>query len=97
LAEGDEENALVYKGNGVAMKAVNAGEVDGAVIYHYCFFGDQAETDENSNSVELYYFRNEDPGAFVSTSGGAVLASSKHAAEAQAFIKWITGKAGRRS
>jgi iron(III) transport system substrate-binding protein len=90
-----KQNALAYKGNGTAMKAVNAGEVDGAVIYHYYFFGDQAKTGENSNNVELYYFRNEDPGAFVSTSGGGVLASSKHAADAQAFIKWITGKAGQ--
>jgi iron(III) transport system substrate-binding protein len=90
-----KENALAYKGNSTAMKAVNAGEVDGAVIYHYYFFGDQAKTGENSKNVELHYFRNEDPGAFVSTSGGGVLASSKHAAEAQAFIKWVTGKGGQ--
>jgi iron(III) transport system substrate-binding protein len=90
-----KQNAVAYRGNGAAMKAVNAGEVDGAVIYHYYFFGDQAKTGENSGNVALHYFRNEDPGAFVSTSGGAVLASSKHAAEAQAFIKWITSKSGQ--
>jgi iron(III) transport system substrate-binding protein len=28
----------------VAMKAVNAGEVEGAIIYHYYWFGDQAAT-----------------------------------------------------
>jgi iron(III) transport system substrate-binding protein len=77
------------------MKAVNAGEIDGGVIYHYYWFGDQAKTGENSNNVELHYFKNEDPGAFVSISGGGVLASSKHPKEAQAFVKWIAGKGGQ--
>ena len=87
--------ALAFKGNGAAMKAVNAGQIEGAVIYHYYYFGDQAKTGENSNNVALHYFRHQDPGAFVSVSGGGVLASSKHAADAQAFIKWITGPAGQ--
>jgi len=39
-----KENVKPYRGNGTAMKAVNAGEVDGAVIYHYYYFGDQAKT-----------------------------------------------------
>ncbi|WP_413990467.1 iron ABC transporter substrate-binding protein [Labrys okinawensis] len=88
-------NAKFYKGNSTAMKAVNAGQVEGAVIYHYYWFGDQAKTGENSKNVALHYFRNQDPGAFVSVSGGGVLASSKHQAEAQAFVKWITGKGGQ--
>lgn len=88
-------NARAYKGNSVAMKAVNAGQIDGAVIYHYYWFGDQAKTGENSGNVALHYFRNAGPGAFVSVSGGGVLASSKHPVEAQAFIRWITGKRGQ--
>ena len=88
-------NSSAYRGNSTAMKAVNAGEVEGAVIYHYYYFGDQAKTGENSNNVALHYFRHQDPGAFVSVSGGGVLASSKHAADAQAFLKWITGPAGQ--
>ncbi len=90
-----KENAIAYKGNGVAMKAVNAGQADGAVIYHYYRFADQAKTGENSNSLGMHYFKNEDPGAFVSISGGGVLASSKRPAQAQAFIRWITGKGGQ--
>jgi len=90
-----KDNATPYKGNSVAMKAVNAGEVEGAVIYHYYWFGDQAKTGENSKNVELHYFKNQDPGAFVSVSGGGILKSSKHQKEAQAFLKWITGKAGQ--
>ena len=90
-----KENAKIFRGNSVAMKAVNAGEVDGAVIYHYYRFGDQAKTGENSGNTALHYFRNEDPGAFVSISGGGVLASSKRQAQAQAFLKWVTGKGGQ--
>lgn len=90
-----KENVVAYKGNSTAMKAVNAGEIEGAVIYHYYYFGDQAKTGENSKNVALHYFKNQDPGAFLSISGGGVLAASKHKAEAQAFIKWITGKGGQ--
>jgi len=90
-----KENFTAYKGNGTVMKAVNAGEIDGGVIYHYYYFGDQAKTGENSRNVALHYFKNQDPGAFVSVSGGGVLASSKRQKEAQAFLKWVTGKGGQ--
>jgi iron(III) transport system substrate-binding protein len=90
-----KENFTAYRGNGTVMKAVNAGEIDGGVIYHYYWFGDQAKTGENSDSVVLHYFKNQDPGAFVSISGGGVLASSKHPKEAQAFLKWVAGKGGQ--
>lgn len=90
-----KENFTAYRGNGTVMKAVNAGEIDGGVIYHYYWFGDQAKTGENSNNVALHYFKNQDPGAFVSISGGGVLASSKHPKEAQAFLKWVAGKGGQ--
>ncbi|THF57579.1 iron ABC transporter substrate-binding protein [Ollibium composti] len=93
--KGMKENFTAYRGNGTVMKAVNAGEIDGGVIYHYYWFGDQAKTGENSKNVALHYFKNQDPGAFVSLSGGGVLASSKHPKEAQAFLKWVAGKGGQ--
>jgi len=93
--KGMKENYKAYKGNSTAMKAVNAGEVDAALIYHYYYYGDQAKTGENSKNVTPYYFKNQDPGAFVSVSGGGVLRSSKNAAAAQAFLKFITGKKGQ--
>lgn len=88
-------NAKIYKGNSTAMKAVNSGEVDTALIYHYYYYGDQAKTGENSGNVGTHYFKNEDPGAFVSVSGGGVLKSSKHAADAQKLLAFITGKSGQ--
>ncbi|WP_192251401.1 iron ABC transporter substrate-binding protein [Mesorhizobium silamurunense] len=90
-----KENSTTYKGNNTVMKAVNAGEIDGGVIFHYYYFGDQAKTGENSKNIGQHYFKKQDPGAFVSISGGGVLASSKHPKEAQAFLKWVTGKGGQ--
>src|SRR4051812_40774296 len=43
-----KENSVAYRGNTAAMKGVNAEEVEGAVIYHYYYFGDKAKTGENS-------------------------------------------------
>lgn len=88
-------NAKLYSDNIATLKAVNAGEVDGGVIYHYYWFRDQAKTKEMSGNTALHYFKNEDPGAFVSLSGGGVLASTDRMDEAQQFIKFITGKAGQ--
>lgn len=94
--KGMKDNFASYRGNRAAMAGVNKGEVEGAVIYHYYWFGDQANTKENSGNVALHYFGNQDPGAFVSISGGGVLASSKHKTEAEQFLKWITGPGGQK-
>jgi iron(III) transport system substrate-binding protein len=93
--DGMKENFTAYRGNSTAMKAVNAGQIEGALIYHYYYFGDQAKTGENSRNVALHYFKNGDPGAFVSISGGGILASSQHKEQAQAFLKWLTGQDGQ--
>jgi iron(III) transport system substrate-binding protein len=92
---GMKANAVVYNDNIATLKAVNAGEVDGGVIYHYYWFRDQAKTKEMSGNTALHYFRNQDPGAFVSLSGGGVLKSSKKQQQAQQFLRFVTGKAGQ--
>jgi iron(III) transport system substrate-binding protein len=88
-------NYANYRGNSSVLKAVNAGQIDSGVIYHYYSLVDQSKTGENSKNTALYYFKHKDPGAFVSISGGGVLASSKHKEQAQAFLKYITGKDGQ--
>ena len=65
---GMKVNAKIYNDNIATLKAVNAGEVDGGVIYHYYWFRDQAKTKEMSANTALHYFKNEDPGAFVSAA-----------------------------
>jgi iron(III) transport system substrate-binding protein len=93
--KGLKENAVIFRGNSTVLKAINAGQIEGGVIYHYYWFGDQAKTGENSNRTALHYFRRQDPGAFVSISGAGVLASSKHQQQARTFVKWVSGKGGQ--
>ncbi|MET3803313.1 iron(III) transport system substrate-binding protein [Nakamurella sp. UYEF19] len=90
-----KENFKAYKGNTTVMKAVNAGEIDGGVIYHYYWYGDQAGTKENSKNTKLLFFGKQDPGAFVSVSGAGILASSKKKDVAQKFLRFVVSKQGQ--
>ncbi|HEU5144346.1 MAG TPA: iron ABC transporter substrate-binding protein [Dermatophilaceae bacterium] len=91
-----KSGAKVYQNNIATMKAVNAGQSPMGVIYHYYWYRDQALDKESSGNTKLHYFKNEDPGAFVSLSGGGVLKSSKRAADAQKFLAFITSPEGQR-
>lgn len=93
--EGMKANAVIYTDNIATLRAVNAGEVAGGVIYHYYWYRDQSKTKELSGNTALHYFKNQDPGAFVSVSGGGVLKSSRKAEQAQRFIRFVTGKSGQ--
>ena len=90
-------NAKVYRNNVAILAAVNSGEIKAGVIYHYYWYKDRAESGANSKNVELEFFGHQDPGAFVSTSGAAVLKSSKHAEDAQKLVNYLTGKAGQQA
>jgi iron(III) transport system substrate-binding protein len=92
-----KQNAKIYSNNIATMTAVNNGEIDGGVIYHYYWYRDQAGAKEISNHTKLHFFGNEDPGAFVSVSGGGVLKSGDHQDEAQKFLAYVTGKAGQQA
>jgi iron(III) transport system substrate-binding protein len=92
---GLKRNALVYRGNFEAMRGANVGEVAGALIYNYYYYGDQGGTGESSNELGLHFFGNQDPGAFVSVSGGGVLKSSDNPEAAQAFLAFVVGPKGQ--
>lgn len=92
---GMKTNAVLYRDNIATLRAVNNGEIAGGVIYHYYWFRDQAATRDMSGNTALHYFRHQDPGAFVSLSGGGVLKSSKKQQQAQQFLRFITSKAGQ--
>ncbi len=94
--KGLKANAKIYQGNGAAMKAVNAGEIQAAVIYHYYWYKDQAESGENSKNVKLLFFENKDPGAFVGVSGAGVVKASDQPAEAQQLVKYLTSEEGQK-
>ncbi|MCC7369920.1 MAG: extracellular solute-binding protein [Chloroflexi bacterium] len=93
---GLKENAKVYTGNRAIMTAANKGEIEGGIIYHYYWYGDRAESGQNSGNVELYHWMGKDPGGFVSVSGGGVLKSSKNPAEAQKLLQYMASTAGQK-
>ncbi len=92
---GLKSGAKIYQNNIAVMKAVNSGQVPVGIMYHYYWYRDQAQSKAGSENTKLHYFRGQDPGAFVSLSGGGVLKSSKRAAEAQRFLAFVTSKEGQ--
>jgi iron(III) transport system substrate-binding protein len=94
--DGLKANARILQNNIATMKSVNAGEIPCGVIFHYYWYRDQAGTKEGSANTKLHYFRNRDPGAFVSLSGGGVLAAAKKPTEAQQFLGYVTSAEGQR-
>ncbi len=93
--EGIKDNGTVYDGNNVVLESVNAGESEVGIIYHYYWNRDQAESGEVSDNSALYFFRDQDPGAFVSVSGAGVLASSDKKDEAEQFVEFLTSETGQ--
>lgn len=95
--KGLKTNAKIYSGNGAVMRAVNAGEIPAGIIYHYYWFEDRADSGANSKNTELYFFPNKDAGAFLSVSGIGALKASKNPVEAQALLRFMTGKGGQQA
>ena len=93
---GLKANGTVYDGNNVVLESVNAGQSAAGIIYHYYWYRDQEEAGTNSDNTKLHYFDNQDPGAFLSTSGAGVLANGDHAADAQKFVAYLTGVEGQK-
>jgi iron(III) transport system substrate-binding protein len=93
--DGLKTNGKVYQGNSTVLKAVNDGEIDAGVIYHYYWYKDQAESGANSDNTKLHFFANKDAGAFLSVSGAGVLKSSENQAAAQQLVKYLSGEGGQ--
>jgi len=92
---GLERNAEVYASNTAVMKAVDESEIDVGVMYHYYWYRDQAEGGLVGDDAALHYFRNQDPGAFLSVSGAGVLASSDQKEAAQRLVAFLTAAAAQ--
>jgi iron(III) transport system substrate-binding protein len=95
--DGIKANGTVYDGNNVVLESVNAGESAIGIIYHYYWYRDQEEAGDNSDNTELYFFGNQDPGAFLSISGAGVLAAGDHPDDAQQFVAYLTSEEGQQA
>jgi iron(III) transport system substrate-binding protein len=92
---GLERNAEIFPSNSAVMKAVDEGQIDVGVMYHYYWYRDRAESGLVGDDTELHYFRNQDPGAFLSVSGAGVLTSSDQPEEAQRLVEYLTSAAAQ--
>ncbi|WP_228941374.1 iron ABC transporter substrate-binding protein [Nocardioides sp. Leaf374] len=95
--EGIKANGTVYDGNNVVLEAVDSGESEVGIIYHYYWYRDLAEGGDVSDDSALYFFGDEDPGAFVSVSGAGVLASSDDASDAEKFVQFLVDRTGQQA
>lgn len=92
---GLERNSEIYTSNTAIMKAVDEAEIPVGITYHYYWFRDQAQNGLIGDDAALYYFRNQDPGAFLSVSGAGVLASSDQQEHAQRLVEYLTSPAAQ--
>jgi iron(III) transport system substrate-binding protein len=91
-----KDNGTPLATNFTVMQEVNAGRLDAGVIYHYYWYKDRAAGGDNSRNAELRFFGDEDPGAFQSVSGAGILKSTNRAADATAFVDFLTSEEGQK-
>lgn len=93
--EGIKANGKVYDGNNLVLEAVDSGEVEVGIVYHYYWERDRKENGDVSDHSAQHYFTGGDPGAFVSVSGAGILKSSDMKAEARKFVEFLVEKKGQ--
>ncbi|GAA4814000.1 iron ABC transporter substrate-binding protein [Nocardioides caeni] len=93
--EGIKANGTVYDGNNLVLEAVDSGESEVGIVYHYYWERDRKENGDVSDNSEQHYFSDGDPGAFVSVSGAGILASSDMKDEAEQFIEFLVNESGQ--
>jgi iron(III) transport system substrate-binding protein len=84
-----------YQDNETIADEVNRGAAAFGVVNQYYWYRMQAEIGKSNMHSEIAYFAPRDPGYVIDVSGAAVLASSKHQADAQKFLAFLTSKAGQ--
>ncbi|HXY44640.1 MAG TPA: extracellular solute-binding protein [Acidimicrobiales bacterium] len=84
-----------YPDNETIADEVNRGEVAFGVVNQYYWYRMRAEIGPANMHSAISYFAPHDPGYVVDISGAAVLASSKHQADAQRFVAFLTSRTGQ--
>ena len=82
--------------NETLVSDVSKGLADIGLINHYYYYRLRAEIGASSVHAKLALFAPGDPGFVADVSGAAILKSSKHEADAQKFLAFLTSQAGQR-
>jgi iron(III) transport system substrate-binding protein len=93
--KGLQANGKVYPDNETVVSQVNNGESTLGPINHYYWYRLRAELGGGEMRSSLHYYKQGDPGDLVNVSGAAVLKSSSHQADAQAFLAFLVSHSGQ--
>ncbi|MHB1305143.1 MAG: extracellular solute-binding protein [Acidiphilium sp.] len=87
--KGLKRNAKIYQDDEGVVAAVNRGTVATGIVNNYYWARLRTEMGPERTPSRIALFAPGDLGNLVNVSGAAVLASSKHKAEAQAFLAFM--------
>lgn len=90
---GLKRNGQLYQSDESVVAAVNRGDVATGIINHYYWYRLRLEEGAQAVHSALYYFPDRNVGSLENVSGAAVLKTSKHEAQAQAFVRFLVSPA----
>jgi iron(III) transport system substrate-binding protein len=85
----------VYPNNEMVVSEVNQGAIAFGLVNQYYWYRMRAEIGASRVHSQITHLASHDPGYVIDVSGAAVLKSSKHQAEAQRFLAFLTSKKGQ--
>jgi iron(III) transport system substrate-binding protein len=86
---GLKRNAALYQSDESVVAAVNRGDAAVGIINHYYWYRLRLEVGASGMHSALYFFPDHNVGSLENISGTAVLKTSKHARQAQEFVKFL--------
>lgn len=93
--QGIKANGVNEHKNGNVRDTVEAGKHAMGLSNHYYWWVLASEKGSPDKlTSKIYHFPGKDPGNLILSSGAGVLKSSKHQAQAQKFLAWLTSKNG---
>jgi iron(III) transport system substrate-binding protein len=93
---GLKRNGQLYQDDESVVAAVNRGDVAVGIINHYYWYRLRLEVGAKGMHSALYFFPDHNVGSLENISGVAVLRTSKHQRQAQAFARFLLSPAGER-
>ncbi len=94
--KGLKRNAKIYQDDESVVAAVNRGSVATGIINNYYWARLRTEMGPAHTPSRIAHFAPGDVGNLINVSGAAVLASSKHQAEAQKFLSFMVSPKAQR-
>jgi iron(III) transport system substrate-binding protein len=85
----------IYPDNETITDEVNRGQVALGIVNQYYWYREQAEVGASNMHSKIAYFAPHNVGYVLDVSGAGILKSSKHQADAQKFLAFITSAQGQ--